>query len=201
MRFVDVARPELGASLVLLLDGSEDVGPGEPGLDGPDSMTIDRRGNVLIQEDPNAKAHLARIIAYRIADGALGVVAEFESGLFGQGASTDPSGLTTEEESSGITDTEALLGPGTFLLNAQAPTAKALGAHRDELVQHGQLLVVGPLAQRRDLPGFEVGLGDDVAVHLDQDLLEDVGPEHDPGQHHAEYHDGRAEHALHMSMA
>jgi hypothetical protein len=127
---------------VLLLDGSEDVGPREPGLDGPDSMTIDRRGNVLIQEDPNAKAHLARIIAYRIADGALGVVAEFDPGLFGQGASTEPSGLTTEEESSGITDTEALLGPGTFLLNAQAPTAKALGVHRDELVQHGQLLAL-----------------------------------------------------------
>ena len=30
------------------------------------------------------------------------------------------------------------------------------------------------LAQRRDLPRFEIGLGDDVAVHLDQNLLEDV---------------------------
>ena len=31
------------------------------------------------------------------------------------------------------------------------------------------------LPKRRDLPLLEVGLGDDLAVHLDQDLLEDIG--------------------------
>ncbi|WP_162942255.1 acyltransferase family protein [Desertimonas flava] len=142
LRFVDIERPQLGASLTLLLDGSESVGAGQPRLDGPDSMTIDRHGNLLMQEDPNDRDHVARVIAYRLEDGALGVVAEFDPRLFGPGASDDPDRLTTDEESSGIIDTESLLGPGTFLLNAQAHTAKALGSHGSELVQHGQLLTL-----------------------------------------------------------
>ena len=111
LRFVDVERPDLGASLTLLLDGSESVGPGKPRLDGPDSMTIDHHGNLLLQEDPDDSNHIARVIAYRLDDRALGVVAEFDPGLFGPGASDDPARLTTDEESSGIVDTEVLLGP------------------------------------------------------------------------------------------
>ena len=42
-------------------------------------MTIDTHGNLLIQEDPGNVNHLARIVAYRISDGALGVVARFDS--------------------------------------------------------------------------------------------------------------------------
>ena len=42
------------------------------------------------------------------------------------GATAGPARLTTDEESSGIVDTEVFLGPGTFLLNAQAHTAKKL---------------------------------------------------------------------------
>jgi peptidoglycan/LPS O-acetylase OafA/YrhL len=142
LRFVDIERPQLGASLTLLLDGSESVGPSQPRLDGPDSMTIDRHGNLLLQEDPDDSDHVARVIAYRLDDGALGVVAEFDRRLFGPGATQDPARLTTNEESSGIIDTETLLGPGTFLLNAQAHTDKALTTHNAELVKHGQLLAL-----------------------------------------------------------
>ena len=45
-------------------------------------MAIDTHGNVLIQEDPGNVNHLARIVAYRISDGALGVVAKFDANLF-----------------------------------------------------------------------------------------------------------------------
>ena len=48
----------------------------------PDNMTIDTHGNLLIQEDPGNVNHLARIVAYRISDGALGVVARFDAALF-----------------------------------------------------------------------------------------------------------------------
>ena len=38
-----------------------------------------------------------------------------------------------------------------------------------------QVELLAALAQRRDLPRLEVGLGEDLAVHLDQDLLDDLG--------------------------
>ena len=110
-------------------------------------MGIDSHGNVLIQEDPGNNNHIARIVAYRISDGALGVVARFDSTLFGPGATTDPDRLTIDEESSWIIDTEAFLGAGTFLLDAQIHTAKALPAGTGpgtvgEFVERGQLLAL-----------------------------------------------------------
>ena len=78
MRFDDIERPGLGGTLTLLLDGSE-----EPFLNKPDNMTIDGEGNLLIQEDPGNNVSLARIVAYRIADGARGVLARFDPALFG----------------------------------------------------------------------------------------------------------------------
>ena len=109
-------------------------------------------GNLLIQEDPGGNDHVARIVAYRIADGALGVVARFDEGLFGV---TNPAGttpdaravLTTDEESSGIVDTADLFGKGTFLFDAQVHTKKNLPAGTgpgtvEELVENGQLLLL-----------------------------------------------------------
>ena len=84
------------------------------------------RGNLLIQEDPGNVNHLARIIAYRVSNGELGVVARFDEALFGPGATTDPDRLTIDEESSGIIDAEEFLGAGTFIFDAQIHTAKGL---------------------------------------------------------------------------
>ncbi len=147
LRFEDIEEPHAGATLTLLLDGSEVIGGGEPKMNKPDNMTIDRHGNVLIQEDPGGNNHLARIVAYRIADAALGVVARFDASLFGTGANADPDRLTIDEESSGIIDTEALLGAGTFLFDAQIHTAKGLPAGTgpgtaQEFVERGQLLTL-----------------------------------------------------------
>lgn len=147
LRFKDIEDPSAGATLTLLLDGSESLGTGEPKFNKPDNMTIDEHGNVLIQEDPGANNHLARIVAYRIGDGALGVVARFDEALFGAGATDDPARLTIDEESSGIIDAERLLGRGTFLFDAQIHTAKGLPAGTgpgtvQELVERGQLLAL-----------------------------------------------------------
>jgi hypothetical protein len=87
-------------------------------------MTIDTHGTILIQEDPGNVNHLARIVAYRISDGALGVVAKFDESLFGTGATADPNKLTIDEESSGIIDTDAFISAGTFIFDAQVHTAK-----------------------------------------------------------------------------
>ena len=57
----------------------------------PDNMAIDSHGNLLIQEDPGNVNHLARIVAYRIGDGALGVVARFDEPCSATGATADPT--------------------------------------------------------------------------------------------------------------
>lgn len=147
LSFTNIKKPELGGTLTLLLDGTE-----APYLNKPDNMTIDTRGNLLIQEDPGGNDHLARIVAYRISDGQLGVVAQFDPARFGV---TNPAGttpdtravLTTDEESSGIVDAEKYFGRSTFLFDAQVHTPKNLPAGTgpgtvEEFVENGQLLLL-----------------------------------------------------------
>ena len=143
----DIEDPDAGATLTLLLDGSEDLGAGEAKMHKPDNMAMDTHGNLLIQEDPGNVNHIARIVAYRVSDGALGVVARFDSTLFSIGATADPTKFTTDEESSGIIDAEAFLGAGTFVFDAQVHTAKNLPAGTgpgtvQEYVENGQLLTL-----------------------------------------------------------
>ena len=147
LRFDDIDRPFAGATLTLLLDGSESLGGTEPKFNKPDNLGIDRHGNLLIQEDPGGNNHVARIIAYRLKDGALGVVARFDEARFGPAASGSPAFLTIDEESSGIVDGEAAFGKGTFLFDAQVHTATGLPAGTgpgtvQEFVERGQLLLL-----------------------------------------------------------
>lgn len=96
VRFNDVSKPLSGATLELLLDGSESIY-----MSKPDNISVDSFGNVLIQEDPGNNAHLARIVSYRISDGKVGTIAQFKSEYF---TSTGASFITQDEESSGIID-------------------------------------------------------------------------------------------------
>jgi Alkaline phosphatase PhoX len=130
LHFTDVDHPEKGGSIELLLDGSE-----APYLNKPDNMTIDRRGNVLIQEDPGGNAHVARIVAYDVGTGERGVVAEFNPDQFRSGG---PGFITEDEESSGIIDAKEALSPGWFLLDAQVHKASSDPAE----VQLGQLMAM-----------------------------------------------------------
>ncbi|MGI8692654.1 MAG: hypothetical protein ACR2JK_07110, partial [Geodermatophilaceae bacterium] len=138
LRFDDIENPRNGGELTLLLDGTESIT-----LNKPDNMTIDTHGNMLIQEDPGAVESLSRVIAYRIADGALGIVAQFDPEQFSTGGSRF---LTIDEESSGVIDAEAATSqPGTFYFTAQVHTAAGLppGTGEDtveEYVENGQLL-------------------------------------------------------------
>lgn len=104
LRFADVANPAKGGTLELLLNGGE-----VPYLSKPDNITVDGAGNVLIQEDPGNNALVARIVAYRISDGKLGVLAKFKDEHFAEGGSAF---VTKDEESSGIIDITAELSKG-----------------------------------------------------------------------------------------
>ena len=128
LTFVDGQKPELGAKLELLLDGSE-----APYLSKPDNMEISSEGIVLLQEDPGSNDHIARIVAFRPQDGKLAVVAEFNSDYFGK---TGSKFMTVDEESSGIIDVTSLLAkPGEttkhFYFNAQVHTTGGYTARPD----------------------------------------------------------------------
>ena len=130
LHFTDVDHPEKGGTIELLLDGSE-----APYLSKPDNVTIDRRGNLLIQEDPGGNAHVARIVAYNVDTGERGDLAEFDPALFRSGG---PGFITEDEESSGIIDAFKALGPGWFLFDAQVHKAVADPAK----VEMGQLMAM-----------------------------------------------------------
>lgn len=140
--FKDVQNPLLGGNLELLLNGGEDLY-----LSKPDNMTITKNGVVLLQEDPGNNAALARVVAYRIKDAKMAVVAQFDPQYF---TTTGAKFMTQDEESSGIIDvTEFLAKSGdtnTYLaFNAQIHTlggvtsvdagAKALQPARPDLAK------------------------------------------------------------------
>ena len=103
MTFDNVEKPELGGTLELLLDGSEAIG-----LNKPDNLTIDDQGgHLLIQEDPGNNDHVARIVAYRLGDGATAEVARFDDALFNP-AVAGAGVVTRDEESSGVIDVSTI---------------------------------------------------------------------------------------------
>ena len=125
LRFDDVRNPAAGGLVEMLLDGTE-------GMHSLDNMTIDKRGHVLLQEDPGANSYLSKIWQYDIASDSLKLLAELDPQRFLPGGANF---LTVDEESSGIIDASDTLGRGWFLLDVQAHFANG-----PELVEGGQLL-------------------------------------------------------------
>jgi len=154
--YKDIENPAKGGTLELLLDGTEKIGTEPLGLNKPDNLGIDRRGNIMIQEDPGSQdplptgesVNLSRIVAYRIKDGALALVAQFNPAQFNP---TVPAGnlfITQDEESSGIIPTDKLFGEKTWLFDAQVHKASS----DPELVENGQLLLL-EIKSYKDLYG------------------------------------------------
>jgi hypothetical protein len=129
LTFVDGQKPELGAKLEMLLDGTED-----PYFSKPDNLALTEDGIVMIQEDPGANAHVSRIFAFRPSDKKIAVLAEFNKDYFAAGA---PAFMTIDEESSGIINATKLLSKGPndknhyFFFNAQVHTTGAAAARPD----------------------------------------------------------------------
>ncbi|MCE9634246.1 MAG: PKD domain-containing protein [Planctomycetes bacterium] len=131
LRLDDVAAPEGGGSITMLLDGSE---PHQMF----DNLCVDGAGHLLLQEDPGNVSHTARIWQYDFAGGALTEIAKFDPARFGDVGVAATAPFSQDEESSGIIDASAILGPGWFLFDAQAHYA--IGD--TELVEGGQLLAL-----------------------------------------------------------
>jgi hypothetical protein len=136
----DVNDPSKGGTIELLLDGSE-----PPYLNMQDNMTIDNRGNLLLQEDPGNQVALARIAAYNTKTGALKTLAQFDPKYFAPklaDGTANPDLITQDEESSGIIPADHQLGGSTYLFDAQIHKAYPDPALAPELAEQGQLLAM-----------------------------------------------------------
>jgi hypothetical protein len=124
LRFKDVTNPQLGATVEMLLDGSESAF-----INMPDNLTIDEAGNILLQEDPGNNITRSKVWAYRVADGKLAQVLQFSSKYFDK---TSATFMTQDEESSGILDVTKALKTGAsdtnhyYLLDAQVHSTIAV---------------------------------------------------------------------------
>lgn len=127
VRFNDPANPAAGGTIEMLLNGTE-------GQKMMDNLTINNRGQIIIQEDPGNQSYNARIWLYEIATGQLVEIAKHDPERFIPGAA---GFLTQDEESSGIIDVSSILGEGWYLLDVQAHYSTDT-----ELVQGGQLLAL-----------------------------------------------------------
>jgi len=131
LTFKDAQNPAAGAEIEMLLNGGESVY-----MSKPDNITVTEDGKyIMIQEDPGNNAALARIVAYRVSDSKLAVVAQFDANKFIKGGSEF---MTEDEESSGIIDATKLLAkPGDtntyFFFNAQIHTPTGAIAARPDL--------------------------------------------------------------------
>jgi hypothetical protein len=127
LRFDNPADPTAGGTIDMLLAGDE-------GQHMLDNLTVTRRGQVLLQEDPGNQPHLAKVWRYSVAEDQLSLVAQHNPDFF---SPSSASPLTLDEESSGIIDVSDILGEGWFLLDVQAHYAQP-----GELVEGGQLLAL-----------------------------------------------------------
>lgn len=136
-RFYDRSRWELGGTISVMLDGSE-------GHKMLDNITIDHSGHILLQEDPGNVTHIAKIWLYEISSDKLKLIAQYVPEMF---TLNSENFITQDEESSGIIDAQEILGPGNFLLGAQAhysiPGEIYEGGQLNSLY-HSQLALLNP---------------------------------------------------------
>lgn len=124
--FVDPADPSKGGTITALLDGDE-------GQKMMDNLTVNDRGQLLVQEDVGNNPRLGKLWLYDPESDSLTEIAHHDEARFLAGAS---GFLTEDEESSGVIPAP-FLGEGWYLLDVQAHYA--LGG---ELVEGGQLLAL-----------------------------------------------------------
>ena len=138
MRFNDIANPEAGGVLDMLLDGTE-------GVKMMDNMGFDADGNLLIQEDVGNQTHNGKTWKYVVATDSLVLVSQHRPNLFTTG---QPGFLTQDEEASGIIDVSSILGYKAYLIADQVHTTNGIpaGLSTTELRENGQLQLMVEVA-------------------------------------------------------
>jgi hypothetical protein len=118
----------------MVLEGPADPATATNGPKMMDNITVNSRGQVLIQEDPGNQQYLAGIYRYDTSSRTLQRIADHDPQRFLTGGTAFD---TIDEESSGIIPAP-FLGAGEYLLDVQNHTPLP-----DGLVEKGQLVVMG----------------------------------------------------------
>lgn len=133
LSFVDASKPELGGTITKVLEGPSD----SSSTSGPkmmDNLTVNDRGQVLIQEDPGGNPYLAGLYQYDIASDTVRRIADHDPERFTPGGAYFD---TIDEESSGIIPAP-FLGEGMYLFDDQNHTKVA----DPTIGEKGQLLLL-----------------------------------------------------------
>ncbi len=131
LTFTDIANPEAGGVIEMMLNGTE-------GQIMFDNLGFAADGTIILQEDPGNNARLARFYKYYPATDGLIALGQAKQSLFKSG---EPGFITQDEEVSGAIDVSSFLGAGAFLVVNQIHSAANVG-NDPELVEGGQLLVM-----------------------------------------------------------
>ena len=131
LRFDDIANPLAGGTIEALLDGTESGNM-------YDNITVNRQGQIILQEDVGNQQHLGKLWAYDIATDALLPVAQHDPARFGNIGVPATAPFNQDEESSGVIDLSGILGEGHYLADIQAH----YNPGDPELVEGGQLVVI-----------------------------------------------------------
>ena len=87
LSFADATMPELGGTITKVLEGPDDDSIASVGPKMMDNLTVNGRGQVLIQEDTGGNAYLAGIDQYDPTTGALRRIADHDPQRFVPGGS------------------------------------------------------------------------------------------------------------------
>ena len=143
LRFDNIARPELGGEITMLLSSAyyadaATTPDSDPNYQMFDNITIDRLGRIVLLEDVGGNNRLGRLYVYGIDSGKLVQVAAHNPKFFKPSSPSTPDFQTIDEEASGVVDAEEFLGRGWFLFDSQnhKPSTDT------ELVESGQLLAL-----------------------------------------------------------
>lgn len=126
LNFNDATNPAAGGTVDMALDGTE-------GQKMFDNITVNDRGQVLLQEDVGNNPRLGKLWQYFPDSDTLKEIAHHDPDRFAPGA---PNLLTQDEESSGIIPAP-FLGEGWYLADVQAHYGIP-----GELVEGGQLFAL-----------------------------------------------------------
>lgn len=106
-----------------------------------DNMTVAQNGEIIVQEDPGDNEYIAEILKInpRLKNSKVIKLARHDEGEF------NANRLTTDEESSGVIDVTGIFGKSNeqqYLLTVQAHSPFSNISDREEVIEHGQLLLM-----------------------------------------------------------
>ena len=155
LTFDNITNPQLGGIIDLLIDGR--VVNGER-VNMLDNIAVNEKtGFLMLQEDVGGNAHNGKMWLYDPKGNSLAKISRHDSARFGDIGIAATAPFNQDEESSGIVDMSAILGPGMYLTSEQAHYAINATTPRsfpspDELVEGGQLVAMRvpfPIAKYR----------------------------------------------------